>query len=282
MMAGTQLKQSLHALPILGMLMLQSCNAAPASHLPPRSLPLARGQGVFVEAETGRIDVSGTSSGALEIAGQAPSAAADALTITTSGDGVHITSKAPRHLFWQPAPAPLQLSLRVPDGAAITIDGFDPTVVIDGLSGKATITTVSGRITIQNSRGDFGITSNRGDVAVISSSGQVHVAGNYGLLSLQDARGTLGAATIMGTVRFAGAIGAADSVSLETDHGPVEIQLAQNSDATVQVGTTTGVITCIMPGLHYAGQGCAGALNTGEGRLTVRTVSGNVTLGQMP
>jgi hypothetical protein len=123
---------------------------------------------------------------------------------------------------------------------------------------------------------------NRGDVIIESSKGEFHLPGNYGLLSLTDVSGIIEASTIMGTIRYQGRVGAADQVKLETDHGPVEAWLNPDSDVTVMVGTTTGVVDCVIPGLSPDGAGCTGQMGTGEGRLQVRTVSGKVDLKLTP
>ena len=64
----------------------------------------------------------------------------------------------------------------------------------------------------------------------------------------------------------------------ETDHGPVQIDLDLNSDVTVRVRTTSGVVTCMVPGVSYNGAACDGSLGSGAGLLQVRTVSGSTTL----
>jgi DUF4097 and DUF4098 domain-containing protein YvlB len=172
--------------------------------------------------------------------------------------------------------------LRLPRDVSIDVNSFDATVNVYDFTGKADITSVSGNIDIRNSSGVFIIKSNRGNVRVQTSKGDIHLAGNYGVLSAIDTRGGLSASTIMGMVRFTGHVGSGDNVSLETDHGPVEIQLGQGSDARVHISTTTGVVTCSFPGLSYEGQGCGGTLGTGGGQLGVRTVSGSATINPIP
>lgn len=273
--------KAIPVLTILAFLILQACSSTPAVPLPHQSMPLSGARAVFVNVDTGTLEITGTSSATLDISGQVPSTDRNALRVTPSADGIHIVLKEPSRTFWQPA-APLQLRLQVPKGATLVVNAFDAIIALDRFDGKASITAVSGQITVRDSTGDFRITSNRGDVTIASSHGQLHVAGNYGTLSLLDSHGVLSAATIIGKIRFAGQVASADSVSLETDHGPIEIQLAQTSDVAVQVGTTSGVITCTVPGLYYTGQGCRGSLQSGRGQLQVRTVSGSVTLQLLP
>ena len=83
----------------------------------------------------------------------------------------------------------------------------------------------------------------------------------------------------MGTIRLTGEPRAEDAIHLETDHGPVEVQLSPGASVQVAVSTTSGVITCLLPGLHPEARGCSGVLGTGAAELVIRTVSGAVTLG---
>ena len=266
---------------VLAFLVLQTCNPAPAT-LPIQNLALPKGQPLSIDMDSGALELSGTDEATVQVSGEAPSMDDRALQVASEANGVHIRFKTPSRWFWQPRNAILHLSVRVPRGAAVNINTFDTGIDVQDFTGNMTITAVSGDITIRNSQGNFAIQSNRGNVTTETTRGELHVAGNYGVLSMVNAHGVLGAATIMGTVRFVGPIGARDNVNLETDHGPVEMQLASDSDVTVQVRTTSGVITCTMPGVQYAGQGCAGTLGAGKGQLDVRTVSGSVTLGQQP
>jgi DUF4097 and DUF4098 domain-containing protein YvlB len=73
-----------------------------------------------------------------------------------------------------------------------------------------------------------------------------------------------------------------DSLKFETDHGPVQIRLDGNSDVFVNAGTTSGVVTCTVPGLSHRGQAWGGRLGEGQGRIEVRAVSGEVMIQPQP
>ncbi len=260
--------------------LLQACGAAPGVQVPVQRQPLSMGQAVWIDINNGTLDISNQGSAEVEVSGQASQG--ETVQVTPGADGVHITSKAPSRPFWKQGTPVLDLNIRVPNGAFVHINTFEAEITIHDFAGGMIVTAVAGDISVRNSQGDFEIKSNRGNVTVEATSGTIHLAGNYGVLSIIHTRGTSDASTIMGTVRFSGTISAGDQVSLETDHGPVEIQLGSTSDVTVKMGTTSGVVTCMMPGLHYDGQACTGTLRAGEGQLQVRTVSGSATLEQLP
>jgi DUF4097 and DUF4098 domain-containing protein YvlB len=137
---------------------------------------------------------------------------------------------------------------------------------------------VSGDIQARNLSGAVVLRSGRGDIQLSGSSGELKVLGEHGVLSIAETHGDVAASTIMGAIRYTGAPGKGDVVHLETDHGPVAIQLEQGSDLVIVIKTTSGVLTCGLPGVEAVVSGCTGTLGNGAGALTVRTVSGEVTL----
>jgi hypothetical protein len=264
-------------------LALQACvlQTAELADLPVRRLPLATGQQVFLDMPSGIFDVHTGEAGVVEVSGQVPRDAAS-LAATTAADGIHLVLTVGSRTFWQ-GNAPLaDLHLALPDGSTIHVTTYDAIGELRNFRGTAEVAAVAGRLTLDGSSGAFLVRSNRGDVTVESTSGQVHIAGNYGAITLSEVQGDLQASTIMGSIHLEGAVAPGDRVSLETDHGPIQIQLAADTDAAIQVTTTTGVITCTVPGLRYAGQGCSGTLGSGQGLLHVRTVSGPVSMEPLP
>jgi DUF4097 and DUF4098 domain-containing protein YvlB len=207
-------------------------------------------------------------SGAVNLADQ------DGPLVTLQLDGLHVTADDRRSV--------VNVSLQVPPGTQVEVDTYGAEVKAHNFSGNLDVTSTAGDILIIDMEGLAILRANRGDVIVESSSGEFHLPGNYGLLSLTDVSGNIEASTIMGTVRFQGRVGAADKVKLETDHGPVKAWLDPGSDVTVMVGTTTGVVDCVVQGLSLDGAGCMGQLGNGGGSLQIRTVSGEVDLGTTP
>jgi DUF4097 and DUF4098 domain-containing protein YvlB len=252
------------------------------SELPPQTLTLSNGQGVFIDAESGSVDIANGAHGVVEISGRVPSANTDIVSVTRGQDGIHILAKDKTGFFRQGSSPAMQLNVRVPRGIAVHANTYDASVDLHDFDGQASISSTAGDVEMQNLTGQFNVKANRGNVAVGASSGEIQVVGNYGTLSMQDTSGVLGMSTILGTVRYMGEVGFGDVLNLETDHGPVEVQLAAGSDASVNVTTTSGVVTCLVPGLQPVGPGCAGTLQDGLGQLKIRTVSGSVMLQLLP
>jgi hypothetical protein len=115
-------------------------------------------------------------------------------------------------------------------------------------------------------------------VAVLHGGGELVVIGEHGVLSVDEFDGNLLMTTIMGTINYLAAAGAHGTVSLESDHGPVEVLLPESANLDIWVNTTSGYVTCLGPKLDQTVDGCVGVIGQGMGELVVRTVSGRVDL----
>jgi hypothetical protein len=264
--------------------LLAACGPARSSaiELPTQTLPLSNGQAVFIDAESGSVDITSGAGGAVEISGQVPSADAGTFAVMRDSDGIHIIAKEKGGFLQPRSSLALELKVRVPNGTSVHADTYDAVIKVHDFTGQVNIASTGGDVQVQNSTGQFNVKANRGNVAIGASSGEIQVAGNYGLISLQDARGAMGVSTILGTVDFTGSVRAGDTLNLETDHGPVAVQLASDTDASVLVATTSGAVTCLVPGIQPVGAGCAGTLQDGRGQLKIRTVSGSIMLQSQP
>ncbi|HSO27734.1 MAG TPA: hypothetical protein VLS48_06660 [Anaerolineales bacterium] len=260
----------------LNLMVLVSCSveANNIQTIAPRAYPLEPGAVVVIEAAAGRIALTNGESAQVTLAGEASLANPDDPFVEQRPDGLYITTVGPRDT--------VSFTLQLPPGVQVKINTFDAQVNVQDFAGSLDVTTAAGDIFINTMDGLAIIRANRGDVFIESSTGEFHLPGNYGLLSLTDVSGDIEASTIMGAIRFQGYVGALDSVTFETDHGPVEAWLDSDSDVAVTVGTTTGVVHCVIPGLNPSGAGCFGQLGSGAGTLNVRTISGKVDLMKLP
>lgn len=178
--------------------------------------------------------------------------------------------------------SPLRLVIRVPLHLQASIETDRASVMIQDYHGNLEVASTSGDITAEQVTGTFIMRSNRGNITVRESVGKVSVVGNYGLITFTDTRGETAASTIMGNVVYEGLIQADDNVRLEADHGAVSVKLSADSALTLQVHSVTGDVACMLPGIDSTARTCDGAIASGGGSLSVRTVSGAVTLQLLP
>ncbi len=257
-------------------------SARPQSPLASQTLPVSSGQSVVIEMNTGTLAILTSGDNQLEITGQTSSPPKTSYQVTQTTSEIHISAQYNKPLFSASSSAPLALEVRLPAGTPLRVETFDAGVTISDYQGSVSITSVSGDIQAQNLSGVVTLRSGRGDIQLSGSSGELKLLGEHGVLSIAETHGEVGASTIMGTIRYSGAPGKGDAVHLETDHGPVAIQLEPGSDLAIGIMTTSGTLTCGVPGVEAVIRGCTGTLGHGAGTLTVRTVSGEVTLQPGP
>ena len=177
---------------------------------------------------------------------------------------------------------PLRLVVRVPPQLQSRIETDRASVMIRDYDGNVEVASTSGNITAERVSGTFIMRSNRGNITVRESAGKVNIVGNYGALTLQDTTGEAAASTIMGNVLYEGLIQMNDNVRLEADHGSVSVKLSADSALTLQIRSATGDVACMLPGIDSSTRTCDGEVASGGGSLSVRTVSGAVTLQLLP
>lgn len=178
--------------------------------------------------------------------------------------------------------APLLVNILVPLALKVRVETEAASIQAQGFQGDLEITSTSGNIKLDRMTGVLTLYSNRGNITVQDSSGFVSVVGNYGILTVQNVRGDVGISTIMGNIVFGGSIRGEDTVRLETDHGAVSVTLSADSDLTLQVRSTSGDVACMVAGVSSSTRTCDGKIDSGNGSLSIRTVSGAVTLQTTP
>lgn len=177
---------------------------------------------------------------------------------------------------------PLQITVRLPGEMRVTVETNDAKVFARDLDAEVEVASTSGDIILEEITGTMILYSNRGNITLRESQGIVSLVGNYGRLTTENVHGNISMSTIMGNIEFDGLIEGGDAVRLETDHGPVSINLDADSALTLQVSSTSGDVTCMLPDVSASTRSCDGTIGSGGGSLSVRTVSGAVTLQSIP
>lgn len=138
-------------------------------------------------------------------------------------------------------------------------------VALDGVTGRIDVNTVSGAVEAQGVDGA---------VNFISVSGDLTVAGG--------AVDRLGARTVSGKVTADVDLVGRRRVSVSTVSGEVALRLPESVSARVSLTSAAGRIDTSFAGLarqeRAVAKAVTGTLGDGDGRLTVSTVSGGVTL----
>jgi hypothetical protein len=177
---------------------------------------------------------------------------------------------------------PLHLMIQLPEQMQVKVDTQTASVLTQDFKGDLEVSSTAGDITAERVQGSLTLRSNRGNITVQESSGDISVVGNYGALTVQNVSGETAVSTIMGNILFGSLIQGNDTVRLETDHGSVSVDVSADSALTLHVRSTSGDVTCMLPDMVFSTRTCDGTMHSGEGSLSIRTVSGAVTLQLTP
>jgi DUF4097 and DUF4098 domain-containing protein YvlB len=276
------MKRSISLFLILLLLFLtSSCRSAPEDfvELETRVVDVADAQSVLIQIDHGELIILRSDDSKLSIAGR--SLFADELEYVTESTEEQILIKVFVHRD-RLSNVPLQVEIRLPQQVQAKVETENASVFAKGLQGSLEVASTAGDITVEQMTGDLTLRSNRGNIKVRESTGKISMVGNYGLLSAEDVHDDTSISTIMGNILFNGLIDQGDSVRLETDHGSVSVNLHVDSALTLQARSTSGDVTCMLPDVLSSTRTCDGTLHAGGGDLSIRTVSGAVTLQLLP
>jgi len=233
-------------------------------------------QKLSLNLPSGKVQIQGGDQETIEIIGMLP---AD-VHIEESPDGITL-SLGENGLQNQLGNAELQVT--VPNGLSIEINTFSADISLKDIQGKLKVVSVAGDISAKGLSGDILLKSGRGDVRVENCEGDVRVLGEHGVLELVNVQGVVSSATIMGTIDFKGSINNGDDIFLETDHGPVKVMVFDPMDFQAKAWTASGEVACMIPGLMQTVDGCVGNIGAEPaGKLSIKTVSGEIWIDQLP
>lgn len=259
---------------IVGVLLALSCAAChPAVNVAPllieSSYDLSPQSRLEIGAREIDLVLTAASGDEARIEARVPAGQSNPLNIVESAGGLEIDVEVG---------IPVELFVAMPPGRGISVEAFDGSISVQGYQGDLSISLTTGEIEVAGFEGLLWLRTPRGDAGVRDSAGELHLVGEHGILRLEGAHGTLSMTTIMGSLEFAGSPAAGDQVWLESDHGPVHIQLGAASQATLALTSSGGAIRCTVPGLSGQGSDCSGTIGDGSGAVGVRTVSGEISV----
>lgn len=259
---------------------VSSCNPIPVQYSPleSRSVNTDTDQSVLVQVDYGEVTILNSEDSHVYVDGKVLDGEELEYLVDSSGEQIKIKVFVNRGS----AKVPLQVIVRVPQQMHATVETNTASVAAESYLGDLAISSVAGNINVEEANGILTLHSNRGNITVKESAGQVGIVGNYGTLKTQNVSGELSVSTIMGNILFDGIVKDGDTVRLETDHGPVTVNLNEDSSLAVKVSSTSGDVACMLPEITSAARTCTGDLGSGAGSLWIRTVSGAVVIQMMP
>jgi DUF4097 and DUF4098 domain-containing protein YvlB len=260
---------------------LSACAPAPDQYteLETRAVDVMDAKPVLIQVDYGEVTILESQDSRVSVEGQVLFADELKYLVDSTEKQIKIQVFAQRDSSFK---VPLHVVIHLPQQMQVKVETDDAAVVVQAYQGDVEIASTSGDITLEQVTGEMALRSNRGNITVQESSGAVGVVGNYGGLTVQNVHGDISASTIMGNVVFDGLIETGDAVRLETDHGAVSVHLSADSALTLQVNSTSGDVTCLLPEVVSSTRTCDGEIRSGGGVLAIRTVSGAVTVQLLP
>jgi hypothetical protein len=174
------------------------------------------------------------------------------------------------------------ITVAVPKGCPAQVGVVSATALVSGIEAKTSVRSLSGNITLDSVTGGVEADTVSGDVDAHGLAGTVGFKSVSGDLTLASSTvKQLDAKTVSGriTADLARACGA---LKIATVSGPVIIRLPGDASTRVTVRSKAGRVLSEFPELASPGRpglnSLTGTLGSGSGRLSVTTMSGQVTL----
>jgi hypothetical protein len=203
------------------------------------------------------------------------------------------------------ATPPSELVLRVPAGARVWIKSATAGADVEGISGEVDVSTVSGDIRV---RGEPSL------LAAESMEGSLDIGGSATVLRLKSAGGSIGfkgsaadlsvstvsgniqldvsgpvasgrVESVTGRIAWAGPVGTAGSLDLQTHGAHIQLALPQGQDAEIDVSAFSGKVVNGFPSARRsapAGKPVRYVLGDGGAHIAVRSLKGGVTIAAQP
>ena len=200
---------------------------------------------------------------------------------------------------------PSELVLKVPAGARVWLKSATAGADVEGISGEVDVSTVSGDIRV---RGEPSL------LAAESMEGSLDIGGSATVLRLKSAGGSIGfrgsaadlsvstvsgniqldvsgpvatgrVESVTGRIAWAGPVGPAGSLDLQTHGAHIQLALPQGQDAEIDVSAFSGKVMNGFPSARRsapAGKPVRYLLGNGGARIAVRSLKGGVTIAALP
>jgi hypothetical protein len=269
-------------------------------------VPAERDGTVVVESAGGSVRVEGWDRAEVAVTGELGSGA-DRVSVRSRDRKTRVEVEPGmhgRHL------GHADILVKVPAGSQVNVESFQARVEVNGVKGGVRVETVNGSVTVDGAAEHVTAESVNGGVTVRGRSERIHAesvngpvtvsepgpdlqAGNVnGPLTITGSRGLARARleNVNGSIRFEGELAPRGSLDAETVGGRVVLNLTSPS-AEFQISTFNGTIVNHLGPAQprrapdeegEAGQELVFSVGGGGARVTVRTLSGRVTLGAAP
>jgi hypothetical protein len=175
------------------------------------------------------------------------------------------------------------LTITVQKDCPTQLGVVNATAIVSGVSARASLKSVSGDLTLDGVTGTVDASTVSGNVEAQGLDGSIMFHSVSGDLTIADGRvGRLDARTVSGRVTADVDLAPAGEMRVSTLSGETAIRLPAKTDARVDLRSASGRVRSDFDGLNSArapgSKTMTATLGGGSGRLTVATMSGDVTI----
>jgi DUF4097 and DUF4098 domain-containing protein YvlB len=256
---------------------------------------------VKVKNTRGEVDIKGWDQNEVHIEGELDDLAKE-LVFSQDGDTTVIEIRLPRkNVNWGDGS---DLEIRVPSDSRVDFEGVSTDIKLTDIKGGIRVRSVSGDITVDHIETQVRLQSVSGDIDVEDSSGIAHMSTVSGeidaevnsekvMLDTVSGEIVLGLGSfdqlrvnaVSGDIRVAGTLGVAGQIDIVSISGTVSVRLQESVSAHLIAETQLGggisnALSDDEPTDTLFGRMALKAtLGSGEGKINLRTVSGDIRIG---
>ncbi|MGH9784182.1 MAG: DUF4097 family beta strand repeat-containing protein [Terriglobia bacterium] len=235
----------------------------------------------------GTISVKGWDQSRVEIRGQR---ASDAMDVLIEGTDEKVTVKThPRRQNLSRQEARVDLEIRLPRLALVSVDSEQGTVTVEDLERGVTVEGVTSSITLSRIQGVVTARTLDGPIVIRSSEGHIEAASVSGDLTFVQVNASkFSATTNSGTIRYQGDFGLGGTYRLHSYASPIEIQASPRASFEVEARSIQGSIDSLLPlpsppqtaSVRSArpGKSLQGRVGTGKSTVQITSYSGTIRL----
>ena len=187
-------------------------------------------------------------------------------------------------LGWlRPQPHSAAITIMVPKECPTQLGVVNAAAVVSGVCASTSIKSVSGKITLDGMTGAVDASTLSGDVEAQGLDGRIGFNSVSGDLTVADAHvDHLDAKTVSGRVTADVDLSKGGALRVATVSGEVAIRLPAEASTVVDLRSTTGRVQSEFGGLTSSrtpgARTITGTLGSGDAKLSITTMSGQVTL----
>jgi len=204
--------------------------------------PAGPGAEVYIEVLSGILTVEKGSGDQVEITGTLGDGV-ESLDVEVDEDGIYIEVEYDEEYHGRQE-VDTDLTIRVPAGAALSIETVSASTSVTDVTGDLDIETVSGNIQISSNPSALDVESVSGNIFVDSAPPESDVASVSGLIEIRAVGGLIDVENVSGEIMIHG--GVIDGGDLETVSGDITCHAIPGPGNDLDIQTMDGAITLVV------------------------------------